>query len=433
MPNSESKLMQDIEAGVPAEPAVERDSVGEIGSNEVDILGLLIVLAKRKGLILKVTAALAIIAVVVSLLIPDRYTATTMIMPPQQTQSTAAMLMSQLAGSSLGSLASLAGGASALGLKNPNDIYIGMLKSRTVEDAIIRQFGFQHIYKDKKLSDTRKDLESYTDVTSGKDSLISVSFEDKDPARAAAVANAFVAELKKLTQNLAVTEASQRRLFFEQQVQQAKDDLANAEVAFKDMQQRTGMIQLDSQARAIIEAIGTVRGQIAAKEVELRAMQSFATDQNPNVLLAEQQLLGLREQFAKLEKQQSSDSSDPLLATSKVPAVALEYIRRFREVKYREALFEILAKQFEAAKLDEAKEAAVIQVVDPAMSPDKKSWPPRAIIVAVAILLGILTGSIWALSAETMSRMRESEPFSGQMSQLKFYLHIKGRAQKSRL
>ena len=197
MPNSESKLMQDIEAGVPAEPAVERDPVGEVGANEVDILGLLIVLAKRKALILKVTATLAIIAVVVSLVIPNHYTATTMIMPPQQTQSTATMLMSQLAGSSLGSLASLAGGASALGLKNPNDIYIGMLKSRSVEDAIIQQFGFQHIYKDKKLSDTRKDLESYTDVTSGKDSLISVSFEDKDPARAAAVANAYCSRIKK--------------------------------------------------------------------------------------------------------------------------------------------------------------------------------------------------------------------------------------------
>lgn len=404
MANFESKLMQNIDTE--AAPAEQESLAGDdqpTDSNLVDFLDLLVVLLKRKGLILKVTTGSALIAAIVSLLIPNRYTASTTVLPPQQTQSTSSMLMSQLAGSGLGPLASLAGGASALGLKNGNDLYIGMLKSRTVEDAIIQQFGYQNIYKAKKLSDARKTIDGYTDAISRKDGLISISFEDKDPARAAAVANAYVTELRKLTQHLAVTEASQRRLFFEQQVLQAKDDLANAEVALKDTQQKTGMFQLDSQAKAVIEAIGTVRGQIAAKEVQLHGMRSFATDQNPDVILVEQQLAALREQLAKLENQQPSYSGDPLVATSNVPGVALEYVRRLREVKYREAVFEVLAKQFEAAKLDEAKEAAIIQVVDVAKEPDTKSSPPRTWIVVLTTLVSLLGTSIAIICAHVLA------------------------------
>jgi tyrosine-protein kinase Etk/Wzc len=374
-------------------------------TTEIDLLDLLIVLARRKKLIVWATVGSAVIAAIISLLIPNRYTATATILPPQQTQSTATMLMNQLAGSGLGSLAAMAGGG--LGLKNPNDLYIGMLKSHTVEDRLIQQFGFQHIYSDKRLSDTRNDLEKYSDISSGKDGMIAISFEDKDPKRAAAVANSYVDELRDLTQHLAVTEASQRRLFFEEQVQQAKDDLANAEIALKDTQQKTGMIQLDSQAKAVIEAIGTLRGQIAAKEVQLQAMRSFATDQNPDYVVAEQQLAGLQAQLGKLEKQQPSDSSDPLMATSKVPGVALEYVRRVREVKYREAVFEALAKQYEAAKLDEAKEAAIIQVVDPATPPDRKSSPKRMLIVLAGGLLGLVIALFYVFGSEALQYVQK--------------------------
>jgi tyrosine-protein kinase Etk/Wzc len=391
--------------------------------NEVDVLDLLIVLAKRKWLILKITLGAAAIALIVSLLIPNRYTATAKIMPPQQTQSTSAMLMSQLAGSGLGSLASLAG--KDLGLKNPNDLYIGMLKSRTVEDAIILKFDFQNIYREKRLSDARKELQKATDITSGKDSLIDISFEDKDAKRSAEVANAYVDELRSLTKHLAVTEASQRRMFFEQQLQEAKEDLANAEVGLKETQQKTGMIQLDSQSRAMIEAVGRIRAQISAKEVQLQAMGSFATDQNPDYVLARQELAGLRTQLAKFEREQPTSNGDPLVATGKIPAIGLEYVRRFREVKYRETIFELLAKQYEAAKLDEAKEAAVIQVVDVAVPADKKSWPPRGVVIAVAILCGLLVGIIWALCAETFSRAIGNRRISEQLSELKFYVRTK--------
>lgn len=410
-----SSELEQIAADNPSSTEITNPNPGT-----VDVLDLLIILARGKKLIATVTVSATTLALVISLLIPNRYTATTTILPPQQTQSTAAMLMNQLAGTGLGSLAAVAGGS--LGLRNANDLYIGMLKSRTVQDGLIHQFDFQDIYSDKRLSDARKDFEKYSNISSGKDGLMNISFEDKDPKRAAAVANAYVDQLRNMTQRLAVTEASQRRLFFEQQLQQAKDDLSSAEVALKDTQQKTGMIQFDSQAKAVIEAIGTLRGQIVAKEVQLQAMRSFATDENPDYVLAEQQLAGLRNQLGKLEKQQPSDAGDPLLTTSKVPGVALEYLRRVREVKYREALFDALAKQYEAAKLDEAKEATVIQVVDRAVPPDQKSSPHRVIIIAFAIVCGLLLGMILALCAEAIQCLRGNHRAVQQLSQLKFHM-----------
>ena len=373
--------------------------------DEIDLLDLLIVLAKHKRTILAVTLGSAIVAGIVSLLLPNRYTATTKILPPQQSQSGSTMLLNQLAGGGMGPLAALAG--SSLGLKNPSDIYIGILRSRSIQDALISHFDLMSVYRDKHPSDARKDLAGYSDIAAEKEGLISISVEDKDPKRAAAMANAYVDELRNLTQHLAIGEASQRRLFFEQQVKQAKDDLSNAEVALKETQQKTGMIQLDSQAKAVIEAIGNLRAQVAAKEVQLQAMRSFATEQNPEYVLAEQQLSGLRSQLAKLESQAGGGDGDPILSTGKVPGVALEYVRKYRDVKYYETIFELLAKQYEAAKIDEAREAAVIQVVDQAVEPDRKSSPKRLLIIGLCGICGFVIGGVLTLVAEGVAKLAQ--------------------------
>jgi len=393
------------------------------GQHEMNLLDLFILLAQHKKSIAFITLGAACVAALIALLLPNHYRATASIMPPQQTQSTASMLMSQLAGTGMGSLAALAG--KDLGLKTPNDLFIGILESRTVEDAIIRQYDLRKLYRDKKMSDARLDLQKASEIHSGKDGLIDISVEDKDPKRAADMANSYVDELRKLMQHLAVTEASQRRMFFEQQMQESKDDLANAEVALKETEQKTGMLQLDSQSKAVIEAIGRIRAQIAAKQVQLRAMASFATDQNPDYVVAQQELAGLQVELGKFEKQEPSKrgNNDPLLAAGTIPESGLEYVRHYREVKYREAVFEVMAKQFEAAKLDEAKEAAVIQVIDRAVPPDQKSWPHRAVIVVIAAFGGLLAGCVWVLGSEGMHRMKKDPRVAEQLSQLKFNLH----------
>ncbi len=402
-----------------------RPAHAQVADDEIDLLDLLIVLAKRKRLIAAVTLGAAVLAGIVSLLLPNRYTATTKILPPQQSQSASTMLLNQLAGGGMGPLAALAG--SSLGLKNPSDIYIGILKSRSIQDALIQQFNLMSVYRDKRLSDTRKDLSGYSDIVAEKEGLISISVEDKDPRRAAAMANAYVDELRKVTQHLAISEASQRRLFFEQQVQQAKEDLSNAEVALKETQQKTGMIQLDSQAKAVIEAIGNLRAQVAAKEVQLQAMRSFATEQNPQRILVEQQLAGLRDQLRKLEGQASGGDGDPIVSTGKIPSAGLEYLRKYRDVKYYETIFELLAKQYEAAKIDESREAAVIQVLDQATEPDRKSSPKRLLIIALCAICGLMIGCVSALMSEALARVQLDPERATQISRLRQLLRWKDK------
>jgi tyrosine-protein kinase Etk/Wzc len=407
-PQTETEQMSTAIPGI-ASPELDR--------SEVDLLDLLIILAKRKDLIFKVTVGVAIAATIVCFLLPNKYTATAVIMPPQQSQSTASMIMNQVAGAGgLGSLAALAG--KDLGLKSNSGMYVDILKSRTIADALVNQFDLQKIYRDKKISDARKELGKASDISAGKNGLIEIKVEDYSAQRAADLANAYVDELHKLTKTLAFSEASQRRLFFQQEVEQAKENLAKAEVAMKDTEQRTGMIHLDTQAKAIIESIGRLQAQIAAKQVVLRAMRSFATDNNPQVQLTEQELAGLQVELAKLEQQQgTTPEGDPIIATGRLPAYGLEWARAYREVRFRETEFEFLTKELEAAKIDEAKEGAVIQVVDSAVPPDKKSWPRRWLIIflssfgAFLICSGYLIANealvIAAYDPETNSRFRE--------------------------
>jgi tyrosine-protein kinase Etk/Wzc len=385
---------------------------GEDSKDEPSFLELLIVLAKHKVLIAKVTLSVAIASVVISLLLPNIYTGKARVLPPQQAQSTANLLLGQLGG-----LANIAG--NSLGIKNPSDLYVGMLKSRTVGDGIINRFDLKTIYDRATMVEVRIALENKTTISAGRDGLITIEFDDKDPQRAAAVANAYVEELQKLTQSLAVTEAGQRRLFFEQQLKQAKTDLSNAEVAFKTSQERTGVIKLDDQGRAIIEAVAALRAQVAMKEVELRTVRSFATEQNPDVVRSQQQLAGLRAQLNKLERAQVGGDGDLFVPTGKVPEVGLEYLRGFRDVKYYEAMFELLAKQFELAKIDEARETGVIQVVDQAIPPDRKSKPKRALIVIAATVLAGFIAVAWAFLREMKERAKHDPLLARRLATLR--------------
>jgi tyrosine-protein kinase Etk/Wzc len=382
--------------------------------DEVGLLDMLIVLAKHKSMILTVTLSTAMLSVLVCLLLPNIYTGVARVLPPQQNQSTASMLLGQLSG--LGAL-----GGSPFGIKNPNDLYVGMLKSRSVGDSLITRFDLQKLYDRDTMVKTREDLANNSTITAGKDGLITIEFDDEDPARAATVANAYVEELQKLTQTLAVTEAAQRRLFFEQQLQQARKDLSDAEVALKVTQEKTGLIKLDDQGKAIIEAVATVRAQISAKEIELRSMRTFATEGNPDYMRVQQQLTGLRAELSKLERANISGRGDVLLPTGKVPEAGLEYLRKFRDLKYQETIFELLAKQFEVAKIDEAKEAALIQVVDRAVPPDRKSKPKRALIAIGSTLLAGLGAFLWALLRDARERAGRDPKQAARLAALRRY------------
>jgi tyrosine-protein kinase Etk/Wzc len=345
-----------------------------------------------------------VLATVVAFLLPVRYEAKVVLLPPQQNSSISSALLGQLGNlGSLGSLASLAGGG--LGMKNPADMYVSLLTSRTVEDAMIQRLGLMAEYSKKRISDARTVLEHRTTVLAGaKDGLIRISVEDRDPKRAADLANAYVEEFRKLSASLAITEAARRRVFFEQQLQEAKDQLTGAEEAMRKTQQSTGVLQIDSQARALIESAAVLRGQVVAKQVQIQSMRSFAADDNPRLILAKQELAALQSQLERVAGSGSDTGSDINLSKGRVTESGMEYLRRFRDLKYHETVFELLAKEFEIAKLDEAREGSIVQVVDAAVTPDKRSFPPRLLIMIASPIIAFLIAGFWIVLREFSSR-----------------------------
>ena len=304
--------------------------------DEINLLDLLIVLAKHKKMILSVTFVAALLAVGYALWLPNIYTATAKILPPQQSQSSASALLGQLGG-----LAGLAGGA--MGIKSPADTYITLLKSRTLNETIIKRFNLQQLYEAKTLTDTLKVLEGNSIFTAGKDGVITCEVSDLDPKRAADMTNAFIEELSKLMQNFALTDASQKRVFVEQQMKQAKDKLTDAEIHM---------------------------------------------DRTPNT--------------------------------------SLQYLDAVRDLKYQEAIWEILAKQFAAAKLEEAKDFPMIQVLDKAIPPEKKSKPKRSLIIILAALVAFFFAVIWAFISEAMQRAKEQPEQAERMLALRIAFKFRG-------
>jgi tyrosine-protein kinase Etk/Wzc len=408
-------------AQTPEDPGSGGVNTGRPGAERnTSLLDIIVIIAKHKRMIIAAALATAILTAVIALVIPNRYRAVASLMPPQQPQSLATALVNQLGGSVLGSMA-----GSNLGLKNPNDIYVALLKSRVVADGLIKRFDLRRVYRQKTEVDTRKRLGDATVISGSRDGLISISVEDKDRNRAADMANAYVAELQTLMANLVITEAGQRRLFFERQIVKGKNDLATAEFALKQTQQDTGLIQVDSQARAIVETVASLKAQIAAKEIEIQALQSGATNQNPTVVLLREQLSGMRAQLSKLETRPNAGAGDIQVPTRDVPRAELEYIRRLRDVKYAETIFELLAKQFEAAKLDEAREGAAIQVVDIAVPPDKKSFPPRTLMVLGFSVLATFFSIAYASALEWVARMESDPVTKEQLATVKRLLRVR--------
>ena len=373
-----------------------------IQDDEINLLDYLIVLAKRKKLIIGVTLLISIITAGISLNMPPIYMAETKILPPQQSSNTAQQFLSQLGG-----LAGLAGGG--VGIKTTNDLYIGLLKSRPVLDPIIDNFKLMDVYKAESREGVRKGLTGVLKAQDDKKSgIITIGIEDKDPKRAADMANAFVEGLRDLTNKFAVTEAVQRRLFFEEQLKNAKESLVKAEESIMGFQERTGAIKIDEQTKAVLTGIAQLRGEVAAKEVQLLVMKTYATPQNPDIQRVEEEIKGLKEQLGKLEhKEGSGNNPDPLMPTGRIPSLGAEYIRKMREFKYSETLYEIFLKQYEAAKLDEAKEAAVIQVLEKAIPPEKRIKPKRRQMVMIAGITGLFASIFLAFFMEYREKMSD--------------------------
>ena len=378
----------------------------------VDLFDVLLVLSEaRRSIAIWVVIFMAL-GGTFSLLVGPTFSASALILPPQQGQSLSSSMMGQL-----GSLMALAGGGA---LKTPADMYIGILESRTIADHLIAKFHLQALYKAKKMEDARISLRRNSRFLASKDGLIHIVVDDHDPNRASEMANAYVDELYSMNSHLAITEAAQRRVFFDQELADEKNALAIAENDLKQTAEKTGIIQLSGQAEAIIRTLAQLRAEIASREVQISAMRTFATDQNPDTVLVQKQIDSLRDQLSQLEK----DPRNPQLSAvgipaGQVPAIALEYARKLREVKYHETLFELLSKQYEAARIDEAKAAPIIQVVDRAVPPDKKSGPHRLWITLGCGFIGFCIGYLLATVTQALRRAAEVPEYAIKLARLR--------------
>jgi len=359
------------------------------------IVDVIVLLVRRKRVILLATTVALLAGVATSFVLPVRYMAMTKIMTPRQAPSLASLLITQMGSPGAASLAAASGGG--LGLRNPNDLYIGLLSSRPIADAIIRRFNLLDVYHAKDMTAARKELAWYTSIKTEKSELISISVTDRDKRRATDIANAYAEQLFELTQSFAVTEASARRLFYEKEIKQANDDLIAAEYSFRNVEQKEGLVQLDAQAKALIGNIAELRAAIAAKQVELRALSSYSTENNPEVQLTESQLSSLQGQLAKLEQRNGQDAGASDAGIGSISASGLAYLRAEHELQYRQTLFDLLLRQLDAAKLDEAKEGYIVQVVEPAIEPDRKSFPQRKLVVLLFTATGLIAGCLWAI------------------------------------
>lgn len=326
-----------------------------VQDDEINLMDLLLVIAKHNRFIIKLTAGAAVLTVIYALLQPNLYTAKTVLMPPQQASSSASALLGQLGG-----LAGMAGGA--LGVKNPGDLYIGMLKSHMIEDALIKRFNLMEVYEAKTMEPVRAALEGSTVIAAGKDGFITVEYSDKDPKLAAAIANAYVEELDSLVRAQAAREALGRKQFYEKQLGDVRANLGRAELEMKVFQEQNRVFQLGGGAGVALGASGGI------------------------------------------------------------PKAELEYVRIARDVKYNEILLAAMAQQVTSATIDAAKNLPTVQVLDRALPPEKKSKPKRALIVMLATILAFFIGIIWAFIRETGGRAGQNPEQAERMNTLSRYL-----------
>ena len=368
--------------------------------DEISLLDLLQVVVDNLRLLILGPLVVGLAALGIAFAIAPTFTATTRFMPPQQQASGAASL---LAG--LGALGGLAGAAT--GIKNPADQYVAFMKSETVGNALIDRFKLMQRYEAELKTDARRTLDSAARISSGKDGLITVEVDDKEPAFAATLANAHVEELGKLLNRLAVTEAQQRRAFFEKQLTSAKDNLVKADIALKASGVNSSALK--SSPAAAVEGLARLKASITAQEIKLASMRGYLSESAPDFKQAQTELAAMQSQMARTEKPEPATQGDA------------DYVARYRDYKYYETLFELFAKQFELAKVDEAREGAVIQVVDIAQPPERKSKPKKALIALIttlatgfALLLFVFirqalrTAAQTPESAEKLTQLRQS-------------------------
>jgi tyrosine-protein kinase Etk/Wzc len=367
----------------------------------VSLIDLLLIVARQKKMILLTTLSAALLTALITLLMPNIYTATTLILASEDDKGGMSAMMAQLGG-----LASLAGGG-AMGGPTKSDLYVSILKSETVKDPMIDRYKLLEVYKAKFRADAYKILDTKSMISTGKkDGIISIEVSDKDPKRAADMANSYVDELGRVTAKLSMSGAAKNRVFLEERLTTAKADLSRAGDELKSFQTRNKMVNVPEQARASIEGVAQLRAQLAVQEVQLAGLLRQFTDSSQEVKRARLSVESMKGQIARLEGS-SGNSSIPSLGA--VPQLGQDYLRLTRDFKIQETMVELLTKQYEMARFSESKDMSPFQVLQKAKVPERKSKPSRSIMVILASFVAFFASMLYAFMREGFARMPEEE------------------------
>ncbi len=374
-----------------------------VTEDEINLLDYWRVLVKRKLLIGIIVGAAFVVSIIYSLTLPPIYASTASIFPPQQEGS-----MSGMASQLSGGLGALAGGF--LGVGAPVDQWLAILKSEAIRDAMIKRFDLMMAFKVNTMEGTRNAIGGMIKISKSKEGIISITVEDTDPQRAATLANALVEELDRINKGIVTTSGRRMRVFVEERLKGAKEELRTSEETIKGFQERNRAIKLDDQSRAVIEAMGTVKGQLMAKEVELQTLLSYATPNNPQAEILSTHVKELRERLRELEEGKTNPDNpspkDIFIPTARIPALTLQYARLLRDAKVQQTLYELLTQQYEMARIQEAKDTPTVQVLDAAKVPERKIKPNKRQIVMLATIAAVFLGVFIAFFMEYINRVK---------------------------
>lgn len=356
-----------------------------------------------------------VVSLSIAWLIPARYEATTQLMPPEGQSGSGMAMLSALAGRT-GGLGGFAG--DLLGVKNSGVLFVGILESRTVRDGLIGQFDLQRVYHAAKMEDTRAALAAHTHIREDRKSgIITVSVTDHDPRLAAAVAHAYVDELDRLVEQVSTSSARRERIFLEERLRTVKQDLDSAARQFSIFASKNTAIDIPAQSKAMVEAAATLEGQLMAAEAELHGLAAMYTDQNVRVRALRARVTELRVQLGKMggESGTSAAPSSPTDASlypaiRQLPLLGVTYADLYRQTKIQETVYELLTQQYELAKVQEAKEVPSVKVLDAAVVPTKKSFPPRGLLTVVGTAFALLAVCGWILARQAWREIDPQDP-----------------------
>jgi uncharacterized protein involved in exopolysaccharide biosynthesis len=377
------------------------------------------ILWRQRRLLFRLTLAGFAVFTILALLIPRRYQSSAELMPPDDQTSSGFGMMASLASKMTGSFGGLAGGL--LGLKSSGDLFIGILGSRAVQDALVAKFDLRRRYRQRTWQAARRELALNTTILEDRKSgIISISVTDRDPERAAAMGQEYIAQLNAVVSQLTTSSARRERIFLEGRLAEVRKDLESAEKNFSQFASQNATVDIKEQGRAMVVAAATLEGQLIAAESELQGLKQIYSDNNVRVRALAARISELQSQQAQMGGKQETAGEEassrgdlepyPYPSLRQLPLLGVPYADLYRQSRVQEVVFETLTQEYEMAKVAEAKEIPSVRVLDAFEVPERKSYPPVTAIIGLGTFATFLCSTLAVLARAHWEQVEADDP-----------------------